>query len=264
MSDLSPDELASAYVDGEVSADERAQVEGDPELLARVDELRAVQRALAAPVEPPPEAYRDAAIAAALGGATTASVIDLDAARARRRMRLATIAAAIVVVLGVAGVLVRAATDHKATKFEAVSGSVATTTLSPRAEQGAGAATGPAANTGADSIARDDLGSFTDRSSLAAAAQTRVHGQAVDQTKAAASASSFAQASREGAPPYGPGPGQSCPVPPPPDTSYVTYAATAVLGGRPVLVDVFTIADGSLVLVVTDAATCSQVFSQPV
>jgi hypothetical protein len=31
-----------------------------------------------------------------------------------------------------------------------------------------------------------------------------------------------------------------------------------------VQVDGFTIADGSLLLVVTDAATCEQVFSQPV
>jgi hypothetical protein len=36
-----------------------------------------------------------------------------------------------------------------------------------------------------------------------------------------------------------------------------------VLDGRSVQVDVFALADGSSQIVVTDAATCSTVFSQP-
>jgi hypothetical protein len=53
-------------------------------------------------------------------------------------------------------------------------------------------------------------------------------------------------------------------VPPPADAANEAYAATAVLEGRLVQVDVFTLADGSLMLIVTDAATCAQVFNQPV
>jgi len=60
------DELASAYLDGEATSDERALVEADAPLLARVEELRAVRRTLATPVAARPDAAVDAAIAAAL------------------------------------------------------------------------------------------------------------------------------------------------------------------------------------------------------
>ena len=42
------------------------------------------------------------------------------------------------------------------------------------------------------------------------------------------------------------------------------YAAAAILEGRAVQIDVFGTSDGSYVLVVTDATSCEQVFSQPV
>ena len=44
--DQQPDaaELASAYLDGEATADERARVEADPILLAEVERLRAPPR----------------------------------------------------------------------------------------------------------------------------------------------------------------------------------------------------------------------------
>lgn len=60
------DLLASAYLDGDVTADERALVEADPELLADVDRLRAV-RMLVGDVEPPAISVREAHLAAALG-----------------------------------------------------------------------------------------------------------------------------------------------------------------------------------------------------
>lgn len=47
-----PTFLASAYLDGDVSADERAQVDRDPELLAEVERLRAVRVLLGEPEEP--------------------------------------------------------------------------------------------------------------------------------------------------------------------------------------------------------------------
>lgn len=58
--------LASAYLDGDVTADERAVVEADPELLAEVGRLRAV-RLLVGEVEPPAISVREAHLAAALG-----------------------------------------------------------------------------------------------------------------------------------------------------------------------------------------------------
>ena len=57
--------LASAYLDGQVDAAERARVEGDPELLAEVERLRAV-RVLIGDIEPSPISTREQLLANAL------------------------------------------------------------------------------------------------------------------------------------------------------------------------------------------------------
>jgi len=57
--------LASSYLDGDVTADERALVETDPDALAEVERLRSV-RALLGDVEPPAISVREAQLAAAL------------------------------------------------------------------------------------------------------------------------------------------------------------------------------------------------------
>lgn len=57
--------LANAYLDDELTDAERAAAEADPEVMAEVDELRALQ-ALMRDVEPPSEATQEAAIAAAM------------------------------------------------------------------------------------------------------------------------------------------------------------------------------------------------------
>ena len=66
MTDLTPDpddELASAYLDDEVTADERARVEGDPVLQARVARLQAARDELvAAAIDFPSATARDATI----------------------------------------------------------------------------------------------------------------------------------------------------------------------------------------------------------
>jgi hypothetical protein len=58
--------LASAYLDGDVTADERARVEADSEVLAEVDRLRSV-RFLLGDVEPQAISVREAQLATALG-----------------------------------------------------------------------------------------------------------------------------------------------------------------------------------------------------
>ena len=58
-------QLASAYLDDDVTADERAQVDRDAAALAEVERLRAV-RALLGDVEPPAISLREAQLAAAL------------------------------------------------------------------------------------------------------------------------------------------------------------------------------------------------------
>ncbi len=140
MNPLPPnaDELVSAYLDNEAAPDEIAIVESEPELLSRVEELRALSGALGAPLSAPAE-QKEAHLAAALGafdelfGDSSSSaenapllaaapdaappdsaasyndaVVSLEAARERRRPRrfnssvIAAVAAAVLLVVGLA------------------------------------------------------------------------------------------------------------------------------------------------------------------
>jgi hypothetical protein len=60
------DVLVSAYLDGEVTPEERSQIEADPTLLTEVERLRQVRAVLGATTEPPPISVREAHLAAAL------------------------------------------------------------------------------------------------------------------------------------------------------------------------------------------------------
>lgn len=92
--DRHPDELISAYLDGEADAAEAARIEGHPQSRARAAELAAVVQAVADPVEGLTPRERDRlrarAVAAAAG---PAPVRDISEA-ARRRWRLVLIPAA--------------------------------------------------------------------------------------------------------------------------------------------------------------------------
>lgn len=130
--------LASAYLDGDTTATERAQIETDPELLAQVDRLRQV-RAVLSDVEAAPISVRERHLAGALeawdrlpssekigdttpvgadaagaaGGASITAPTSLNDRRAQRKpvsTRVLTVAAAIVVFAG-AGVIVRNAVN---------------------------------------------------------------------------------------------------------------------------------------------------------
>src|SRR5437764_3549317 len=164
MPGLSPDpddDLASAYLDDEVTADERARVEGDPVLQARVARLQAARDELvAAAIDFPSATARDATIRAAL---VQSPIVDLRVERARRRIRVASIAAAVLLVIGVAGLLVRLATaSSPEKKFSSAAGALSTTTAaSAAAGQRDTAADGAFAATSIVS-----LGSFSDRASL--------------------------------------------------------------------------------------------------
>ena len=106
MSDesLPGDELVSAYLDGEATTAEIAEIERDGALMARVEQLRSVRDAVAAVVVPPSAEQRDRMISAAL------AVADAEAAprqRAefvpihRRHQTLLALAAAAVLVAAV-------------------------------------------------------------------------------------------------------------------------------------------------------------------
>lgn len=130
--------LASAYLDGETTAAERAQVEGDTDVLAEVERLRRVRAVLgtteSAPISvrerhlsgaldawdrlPASEKLGDATpvgddAAGAAGGASITAPTSLRDRRAKRTSispRILTAAAAVVVIAG-AGLVVRGALD---------------------------------------------------------------------------------------------------------------------------------------------------------
>ena len=77
------DELASAYLDGDATPQEAAQVESDPRLQELVEELRAVRNLVGAPMEVPSDEVRDQMIAQALD--RRAPVVPMKTARRRLR-----------------------------------------------------------------------------------------------------------------------------------------------------------------------------------
>ena len=110
--DLTPeqlDELASAYLDGEATAEEAALVESDPRLQELVEELRAVRNLVGAPVEVPSDEVRDQMIARALDH--RAPVVSMETARRRLRAippqaRVILAAAAVVAAIAAVGVTI--------------------------------------------------------------------------------------------------------------------------------------------------------------
>ena len=121
MSDeqLRPDELVSAYLDGEATPAEIAEVEQDDVLMARVEQLRSVRDAVAAPVAPMPAELRDQMIGAALAAAD-AETAQRRGARIvpihRRRETLLAVAAAAVLLAAVvsAGLIASRGGDESA------------------------------------------------------------------------------------------------------------------------------------------------------
>ncbi len=153
-------ELASRYLDDDLTVDERAAAAADPATMAWVVRLGGVREALGAPIEVS-SAHREDAVAAALAAAVTpvadrptsvvrAPVVDeLAAARSRRNGRVAKWlgAAAAAVALGVAGVTIAGNRDR------------GTDSSSEDVElAAASASTAAAATTGAAASARDGSG----------------------------------------------------------------------------------------------------------
>jgi hypothetical protein len=255
----SVDELISAYLDGEATADEVARVDADPALLARVTELRTVVSAVAGPVDPPTAEVREAHIAAAVAAAgapaePTGGPADLAEARAerdRRRRRLAALSVAAAVLVAVLAVpLLARLGDDGDTETAAVEDressaadeSAPTTTL-------AGPSSGSDADTGAGGAVgeglEDDLaltvvvlGTFDDEDALVGAV-ARAHGAPPD-AEAAQTTSPFVTEPR-------------CP-PPQPSDAEITGVYEANLAGAPVTVYVLRTDTGESALVLD--ATC--------
>jgi len=151
------DELASAYLDGEATPTERAQVEADPALVRRVAELGVVRAALGAPGPSAGAETRDRAITAALAAATppATTVTPIDRPRSSRRAFavLGAAAAAVAVIAAVAVVATRSSNSGNSTSAGVSTTARAagsTATFGPET-QSAGAATSAAPTGGVSS-----------------------------------------------------------------------------------------------------------------
>jgi hypothetical protein len=234
MTDQPPsdlDELVSAYLDGEATPEEVARVDADPALSARVAELGAVARAVAAPVPPPPASVRDAAIARALAAATT---VDLGAER-RRRSRtglwVASVAAAVLAVLIAVPLVARIAGDDGGTTTagrtadeDAPTAERSSTTAAAEEEAAGGGDVG--------SEPRPFLGTFADEQALVAAV----------------TGTEFAPTNGDVNPTVAI---TECPTPDSAGEPISVY--DAILDGEPVMVAVFTDPDGGQRVVVLDS-----------
>lgn len=200
MTDLTPspdDAIVSAHLDGEASPAERARMAVEPELQARLEAFRRVAAQVGSPVEGPTATQRNAAIASALDAAdleTTAPVVELDAVRTRRArssrwLPIASVAAAVLLVLAALPLLSRLGSDSS----DQASSAAATTTAAAAAPQagGAGNSTAGSAETLAVPLDGADLGAFADEAAMRTAADSLLN-QLFTATEGAVAADSSA------------------------------------------------------------------------
>lgn len=246
------DELVSAVLDGEATASERAIVEADPRLRARLEEFRALQESNRA-IEPPDEAARDRAIARAVAEApeprTAGGGDPIVLAHHRRARRMAVLAAAAAVAIAVPLVAVFVVADREETEHVASDAAA-----SQPDEQPTSAGAGVAGEEGAATTTEQSafLGTFASLDELHEAAR----GADSSQNRRAAGSAFDAPASSTTAPPAAPedatsagtAEAQRCVALLAQGAKTVQWYATAVVAGEPVLVAV--LGDPSPVLVV--------------
>jgi hypothetical protein len=206
--ELTPEELACGFLDGELAPADRARVEADPELMALVDRLRAVSDAVAAPVEPLAEDRRAAMLAAALAaapagaeaGATASgsSVVSLDQARARRSGRAArAVGGALAAAAAVGLVALFVARDTGGDDTDTADGGSATVAAldagadrSDEASEAASAENAPADSLAADAAAADTTSAPATEAPAAAAGEDATSAAPAVTTAAAAGGAS--------------------------------------------------------------------------
>lgn len=186
-------ELVNAFLDGDLTADERLLATSDPELMAAVEQATHVRR-LVAEVPVAPLGARDRAVTAALAAWSAASIDDVGDRPApvvpllrRWQPRLLAGAAAVVVVVGIGLAVTRGGSSDEQVSGEASTLAAASTTVGGGPTSRSGnpgdiltAMTGPASAGGAPPApeaadtaeppaidSRDALVEFADRSSAA-------------------------------------------------------------------------------------------------
>ena len=149
------DELASAYLDGEVTDEEAARVESDPQLLDRVDVLLQVRLSSLPEPTPDPEIKRRHLTAALDEFATLAPVRALPVQSKPRRAQWLAAAAAGIVVLGGIGLGLRVATTGSGTD-EDTAGAASSESLESSDRSAAMTSAADAENESGDNDASED------------------------------------------------------------------------------------------------------------
>ena len=190
---LRGDELVSAYLDGEATPAEIAEVEQDVALMARVEQLRAVRDAVAAPVPAMSEEQRDQMISAALAVATEEAAERREAKivpiRRRREALLAVAAAAMLLAAVVSAGLIasRGGDDDAETAADASAAFDVAAEAEPEAAAPAEAAPAPTtAPTEAEMAMADDSADYAmDEEERMAVEEPAIDEAAVDAPEAA-------------------------------------------------------------------------------
>jgi len=261
------DELASAHLDGATTEEEAARIAADPELQARVEELRVARDALQTAVAPVDPARRDAAVAAALAAfheadatdrPATARVTSLADVASRRRspglaLRVLGAAAVLVLVALLVPLLAGEGGDDAETAdasredadLEETAGDAFDDGSEAPAQPESGTASEAAGGTDAPTTTRaalydlvGPLGSFEDVDALAAAI-TREQGALLETTEGVSDLGCVQP--RDAAF----------------SSSRVVIAADAIVAGEPVEVVVATEEDGARRMTVLRADSCT-------
>lgn len=271
------DDIASAHLDGQTTAQEAAQVAADPALAARVATLAEIRAALQSEVTPVDDDRLESSIAAALAAfddevvgdpapADPGPVTSITVAAARRRVSRRGVqvigAVAIAVLLALAVPFFRALDSESSPDEVASTGEASVQGDGDGAERAeddasAGAAADaqpPEALTtfGSPSVPVD-LGSFEDLDALTAAAGAYPSLPLAATTEDRATPTTAAQ--RESS-------AGSCPEPPSSGTPVLT--GTATLDGQPVQVFVSEDASGARTVVVVDPTDCTIISTRQV
>jgi hypothetical protein len=284
--ELTPEELACGYLDGELEADERARVEADPALLALVAELRAVSDAVAAPVAPLTDEQRSAMVAAAMGtipavGAGgsdadigepgAAAVASLDAARARRSARLVRTVAGGLAAVAAVGLVALVVTRGGGSSNENTTADAGAATAALEAAAGGGAADTTSADVGAAQAAADTTAAAAEAPATEAPASEAPAGATGGTTTAPAMSTAADAGAERPVPDLGPlatrreatsaTTGFVSVVPPPDSTGpcadYPAPVATATFQGKPAYVVIIEVAPEGNRLAFLDQTTCA-------
>jgi hypothetical protein len=259
------DDLVSAVLDGEATADERAQVEADPVLTARLAEFAAVRDQVAAPVPEQDHLDRERAIDAAKVAIRHQAPVVALRSRSELPRFLAVAAAVLLVFVSIGFLASRADLDDEDSASSDDATALEADDSGGDSSAGAGSATdSEGAETAADEDAfaiaefdGEDLGPVPDEAALATVLRERLEPRNTEDTASTPTTTSGLPQPDVVAGTVGSS--QRCQaglVEADPDLSGLLARATTTLDGTPAVVYVYGTPDGRQRIVVVAADDC--------